>query len=41
MGLASADELEALDSEVRAHIDDPRTILVSGLVILAWGRKPA
>jgi SAM-dependent methyltransferase len=40
MGLASAAELEDLDSEARAHIDDPRTILVSGLLVLSWGRKP-
>jgi hypothetical protein len=25
----------------RAHLDDPRTIAVSGLLFLVWGRKPA
>ena len=40
MGLASAAELEELDAAARAHLEDPRTVAVSGLLYLAWGRKP-
>jgi hypothetical protein len=40
MGLASAVELDDLDLEARAHIDDPNTIAVSGFLFLTWGRKP-
>ena len=25
----------------RAHIEDPRTVVMSGLLFLVWGRKPA
>jgi hypothetical protein len=39
-GLASEQELDELDREVRAHIDDPRTVLAPMLCITAWGRKP-
>jgi len=41
MGLASEAELDELDAAARAHLDDPRTIAVSGLLFLTWGRKPA
>jgi hypothetical protein len=41
MGLASEAELEELDASARAHLDDPRTIAVFGLLFLAWARKPA
>lgn len=41
MGLASEAELDELDAEARAHLDDPRTVAVSGLLYLAWGRRPA
>ncbi|HEX9539661.1 MAG TPA: methyltransferase domain-containing protein [Streptosporangiaceae bacterium] len=41
MGLASEAELDELDAAARAHLDDPRTIAISGLLFLAWGRKPA
>jgi ubiquinone/menaquinone biosynthesis C-methylase UbiE len=41
MGLASEAELVELDAAARAHLDDPRTIAVSGLLFLTWGRKPA
>jgi SAM-dependent methyltransferase len=41
MGLADEAELDELDAAVRAHLDDPRTIAVSGLLFLAAGRKPA
>lgn len=41
MGLASEAELDELDAAARAHLDDPRTIVVSGLLFLVWARKPA
>jgi SAM-dependent methyltransferase len=41
LGLASETELDELDAAARAHLDDPRTIAISGLLFLAWGRKPA
>jgi SAM-dependent methyltransferase len=40
MGLAGEQELDELDAAVRAHLDDPRTVAVSGILFLAWGRKP-
>jgi SAM-dependent methyltransferase len=41
MGLASEAELGELDASARAHLDDPRTIAVFGLLFLAWARKQA
>jgi hypothetical protein len=41
MGLAGAAELDELDAAGRAHLDDPRTVAVTGLLFLAWGRRPA
>jgi ubiquinone/menaquinone biosynthesis C-methylase UbiE len=40
MGLASATELDELDTAARAHLQDPHTIVISGLLFLTWGRKP-
>ena len=40
MGLATAAELDELDAAARAHLDDPHTVVVSGLLFLTWGRKP-
>jgi SAM-dependent methyltransferase len=40
MGLASEAELDELDAAARTHLADPRTIALSGLLYLAWGRKP-
>jgi SAM-dependent methyltransferase len=40
MGLASEAELDEPDAAARAHLDDPRTVMVPGLLFLAWGRKP-
>jgi hypothetical protein len=40
LGLASAVELDELDTTVRAHLQDPHTIVISGLLFLTWGRKP-
>ena len=41
MGLASGQELDELDAAVRPHIEDPRTVVMSGLLFLVWVRKPA
>ena len=40
MGLGSEAELDELDAAARSHLDDPRAVAVSGLLYLAWGRKP-
>ena len=40
MGLASAEDLKVLDAEARAHLEDPETVVVHGLLFLTWGRKP-
>jgi SAM-dependent methyltransferase len=40
MGLASGEELDALDAAARAHLDNPHTIAMFGLLFLVWGRKP-
>jgi SAM-dependent methyltransferase len=40
MGLANEAELDELDAAVRAHLNDPSTVVISGLLFLAWGRKP-
>ncbi|MGO8956619.1 MAG: methyltransferase domain-containing protein [Streptosporangiaceae bacterium] len=40
MGLASAAELDELDTAARAHLEDPRTVVIYGLLFLTWGRKP-
>jgi ubiquinone/menaquinone biosynthesis C-methylase UbiE len=40
MGLASAAELDELDTTARAHLQDPHTIVISGLLFLTWARKP-
>jgi hypothetical protein len=40
MGLASGQELDELDAVARPHLEDPRTVVMSGLLFLAWGRKP-
>jgi ubiquinone/menaquinone biosynthesis C-methylase UbiE len=40
-GLMSELELERLDGEARAHLDDPETLVVPHLLFLAWGRRPA
>ena len=33
-------ELEALDSAVREHLADPRTVSMGHLLFVVWGRKP-
>jgi SAM-dependent methyltransferase len=40
MGRASEAELDDLDVQARAHLEDPRTVSMSGLLFLVWGRKP-
>jgi len=40
LGLASQEELDALDRAVRGHLDDSRTLVMPHLSFLAWGRKP-
>jgi SAM-dependent methyltransferase len=40
MGLASAEELDELDAAARAHLEDPATVVVYGLLFLTSGRKP-
>ena len=40
MSLASAAELDELDAAARAHLQDPHTLVISGLLFLTWGRKP-
>jgi ubiquinone/menaquinone biosynthesis C-methylase UbiE len=40
MGLATAAELDELDASARAHLDNPDTVVISGLLFLTWGRKP-
>jgi ubiquinone/menaquinone biosynthesis C-methylase UbiE len=41
MGLASKEELDQLDAALRPHLEDPRTVIMTGLLFLVWGRKPA
>lgn len=33
--------VRALIAAARAHIEDPRTVVMAGLLFLVWGRKPA
>jgi SAM-dependent methyltransferase len=39
-GLVQENELRDLMAEVRSHIDDPGTLVVSHLFFQTWGRKP-
>jgi ubiquinone/menaquinone biosynthesis C-methylase UbiE len=40
MELASAAELDELDTAARAHLTDPHTVVMNGLLFLTWGWKP-
>jgi hypothetical protein len=40
MGLATAAELDELDDAAHAHLNDPRTVVMSALLFLTWARKP-
>jgi SAM-dependent methyltransferase len=39
-GLIGERELDELVAALRAHLEDPGTLVVSGLFLQAWGRKP-
>jgi SAM-dependent methyltransferase len=39
-GLIAREELDRLRAEVRQHVEDPDTLVVSHLFIQAWGRRP-
>jgi hypothetical protein len=41
LAISDESELDQLDRAVRAHVDDPRTLVMPHLSFLAWGRKPA
>jgi ubiquinone/menaquinone biosynthesis C-methylase UbiE len=41
LGLSDERELNDLDQAVRAHLADPRTLVLSHLLVVAWGRKPS
>jgi SAM-dependent methyltransferase len=41
LGLADEKELDALDAAARPHLEDPRTVVMSGLLFLVWGAKAA
>jgi hypothetical protein len=40
MALANGAELDELDAAARAHLEDPHTVAISGLLFLIWGCKP-
>jgi SAM-dependent methyltransferase len=40
LGLAGERELAEVDAAVRAHLADPRTLMMPHLLVTAWGRKP-
>jgi ubiquinone/menaquinone biosynthesis C-methylase UbiE len=40
LGLCDERELAELDRTVRAHLADPRTLMMPHLLVVAWGRKP-
>jgi hypothetical protein len=39
-GLADNRELDQVDRAVREHLDDPRSVIMSGMLFLVWARKP-
>jgi trans-aconitate methyltransferase len=41
LGLSDDQELTELDHAVRAHLADPRTLMMPHLLVAAWARKPA
>jgi SAM-dependent methyltransferase len=41
MGLASGSELDELDTAARAHVRDPHTITMYGLLFMVWARRSA
>jgi hypothetical protein len=38
--LVTERQLDELDRAARAHIEDPRTVMLPMLYFTAWGRKP-
>jgi SAM-dependent methyltransferase len=40
LGLCGEAELDELDAAARAHLSDPRTLIMSGLLFLTWAREP-
>jgi SAM-dependent methyltransferase len=40
LGLATESELEEWDAAARAHLEDPKTVSMTGLFFLTWARKP-
>jgi SAM-dependent methyltransferase len=40
LGLADERELADVDAAVRAHLADPRTLMMPHLLVTAWGRQP-
>ena len=38
--LVDADELTTLKAELRRHLEDPDTFVISCLFVQAWGRRP-
>jgi hypothetical protein len=38
--LAEPEELDRLKADLRLHLEDPDTFVISNLFIQAWGRKP-
>ena len=41
LGIADEQELDDLDRAAREHLEDPHTLVLPHLFVLAWGRKPA
>jgi len=41
LGLSDEQQLGEVDRTVREHLADPRTVLMSHLLVVAWARKPA
>lgn len=39
-GTVSGEEIDALAASLRSHLEDPKTIVMPGLVVQAWGYKP-
>jgi ubiquinone/menaquinone biosynthesis C-methylase UbiE len=41
LGLSDERELDQVDQTVREHLADPRTVVMSHLLVAVWARKPA
>jgi hypothetical protein len=40
LGLLAEAELDELTTALRAHLDDPHTLVSRQLLVQAWGRRP-